>query len=321
MNINYLKDKILKGQDITEEEAYGLLEMLPASRSEIYEAASALTSALCSRRFDSCSIINARSGRCPEDCKWCAQSASYPTSTETYPLVDRTTCMEMGARNTRAGIGRFSLVTSGRTVKGTALDTICSYYRELHESGAPYLCASMGLLDYDAMCRLRDAGVRRYHCNLETSASHFPTLCSTHTQAQKLATIEAARRAGLEVCSGGIIGMGENARQRVEFALDLRAARPISIPINVLQPIPGTPLADMPPLTDEEILDTVALFRFIHPRVTLRFAGGRGRISPETQRRALRIGINGAIMGDLLTTVGAVIDQDKAMIKECGYEF
>ncbi|MDE6171229.1 MAG: biotin synthase BioB, partial [Duncaniella sp.] len=274
-----------------------------------------------SRKFDSCSIINARSGLCPENCKWCAQSAHYATGAATYPLVSHEVCMTMGRMNREAGIGRFSLVTSGRAVTGKTLDTICSYYRELKEQGGMGLCASMGLLTLEALRKLREAGVERYHCNLETAPSHFGSLCSTHTIDDKIATIRAAREAGMEICSGGIIGMGESMEQRVEFALKLREIHPASIPINVLQPIPGTPLEKMKPLTDDEILRTVAIFRMVHPKAVLRFAGGRARISPQAQREALRVGINGAIMGDLLTTVGATIEEDKRMIKEAGYEF
>ena len=323
MDIFSIKERILAGGSITPDEAYRLAEQLDEGqmREQLYEAAAEITAKFGPRKFDSCSIINARSGRCPEDCKWCAQSASYPTSVNIYPLVNHDVCMDMADRNSRAGIGRFSLVTSGRAVTGHTLDTICEYYSELNRKGDIYLCASMGLLEDEAMRRLHEAGVKRYHCNLETSRSFFPSLCSTHTQEDKHTTIARARKAGMEICCGGIIGMGESMRQRVEFALDLREVDPVSIPLNVLHPIPGTPLEQMHPLTDNEILDTVAIFRLVHPRVIIRFAGGRDRISPEAQRKALRIGVNGAIMGDLLTTVGAQIRQDKEMIEECGYEF
>ncbi len=319
--IHKYKERILAGGDITAEEAMSLATLTPDERTALREAAAEITARFMPRQFDSCSIINARSGRCPEDCKWCAQSAHYDTSVNTYPLVDRDTCLEMGERNRQAGIRRYSLVTSGRTVAGKALDTVCSYYSALRDAGGLGLCASLGLLDREAMHRLREAGVTRYHCNLETAGSHFPTLCSTHTHEEKIATIEAAREAGMTICSGGIIGMGETREQRIEFALDLRRVSPVSIPINVLMPIPGTPLEHTEPLTDDEVLDTVAIFRLVHPKAALRFAGGRVLIPRHVQLEAMRIGINGAIMGDMLTTVGAQIEADKQLVAEAGYVF
>lgn len=320
-NIDQLKEKVLAGGEITEAEAMSLASLAPSQQDRLLDAAAEITARFGSRDFDSCSIINARSGRCPEDCKWCAQSAHHRTDISTYPLVDRETCMEMADYNRSRGIGRFSLVTSGRAVSGSALDRVCEYYKELSAKGGMGLCASMGLLDAEALRRLREAGVERYHCNLESAPSHFPTLCSTHSIDDKIKTIEAAREAGMEICSGGIIGMGETMEQRVEFALSLRRVSPVSIPINILCPIPGTPLEKAAPLSDGEILTTIAIFRFIHPRAVLRFAGGRAAISRETQRKALRIGINGSIMGDLLTTIGSQIDEDIAMVRECGYNF
>ncbi len=320
-DIKYLKEKVLAGGELSEAEAQSLTEIASADPEGLLEAAAEVTARFGSRDFDSCSIINARSGRCPEDCKWCAQSARHNTDIDVYPLVDHDTCMKLADYNRSRGIGRFSLVTSGRNVGGKTFDRICDYYRELSAKEGIYLCASMGLLDREAMMKLREAGVRRYHCNLESAPSHFPTLCSTHSIEDKIKTIEAAREAGMEICSGGIIGMGETMEQRVEFALALRRVRPASIPINILCPIPGTPLENAAPLTDGEVLATVAIFRLIHPHAVLRFAGGRAFISKEAQRRALHIGINGSIMGDLLTTVGSQIDEDIEMVQEAGYNF
>lgn len=319
--INDIKEKVLAGGSLTPDEAMQLVDLTPEEEDALIKAAAEVTERFGSRDFDSCSIINARSGRCGEDCKWCAQSAHYKTGADSYPLVDHDTCMKMAEYNRSRGIGRFSLVTSGRTLGGKALDTVCDYYRELRETGGMGLCASMGLLDGEALRRLREAGVERYHCNLESAPSYFSILCSTHSIEDKIRTIEAAREAGLEICSGGIIGMGETRAQRVEFALTLRRVRPVSIPINILVPIPGTPLENAEPLTGREILLTVAIFRMIHPQAVLRFAGGRASIAPEIQRDALRIGINGCIMGDLLTTIGAQIDEDIEMIRACGYNF
>ncbi|MDE5800853.1 MAG: biotin synthase BioB [Paramuribaculum sp.] len=321
MDIRILKEKILAGGQIEASEALALARLDTAGQKKLREAAAEITAHFHSRKFDTCSIVNARSGRCSENCKWCAQSAHYSTGVKEYELVDHDTCIDLALYNRSQGVGRFSFVTSGRRLGGKAFSTLLDYYRELNDRHSIYLCASMGLLDEEQLRQLREAGVRRYHCNLETAPSHFPSLCSTHSIDDKMATIRAARAAGLEICSGGIIGMGETMEQRAEFALKLREAEPVSIPINILHPIPGTPLADAPALTPDEVLTTVAIFRMVHPRVVLRFAGGRDRLDVDTQKEAIRIGINGSIIGDLLTTIGSRIAEDKQMVADCGMEF
>lgn len=319
--IRSLKEKILAGGEIEVAEAMRLAHAEGARLTALLDAAAEITAALHTRKFDSCSIINARSGRCPEDCKWCAQSAHYHTKTSCHGLVDHDTCIDLALYNQSQGVGRFSMVTSGRRLAGEEFDRALSYMHELSGEHSVRLCASMGLLDEDQLRRLREAGVTRYHCNLETAPSHFGSLCSTHTIDQKVETLRLAREAGLEVCSGGIIGMGETMEQRVELALKLREVHPVSIPINILHPIPGTPLENAEPLTPAEVLHTVAIMRMVHPRAVLRFAGGRESLSPQTQREAVRIGVNGAIIGDLLTTIGSRIAEDKQMVADCGMEF
>lgn len=309
-----LRDKVLSGNDLTEAEAYELAET--TNSAALRDAAAQITAQCAPRDFDFCSIVNARSGRCSENCKWCAQSMFHHTSCEEYDMVDHDECMNLARHNASKGVKRYSLVASGRKVGGSALDRICGLLREVRDNVDIETCASLGLLNGDDMRKLRAAGVRRYHCNLETAPSYFPSLCTTHTIEEKMATIHAAHEAGLEVCSGGIIGMGESKRQRVEFALKLREAQPVSIPINVLNPIPGTPLQDTPLISEDDIIDTVAIFRFIHPRIQLRFAGGRKRLSRESQLEAIRAGINGGITGDLLTTVGSTIDTDKQLVAD-----
>lgn len=322
MNIvETLKNKVLAGDMITADEAYLLCDAAPENRQALYEAASEITRKFCPPVFDSCSIVNARSGRCPENCKWCAQSAHFKTGADIYPLISEDECMRHADMSRTHGIRRFSMVTSGRKMQGRELAEACEYYKELANRGGLELCASMGLLEKDELQQLWDAGVHRYHCNLEAAPDHFSTLCSTHTVEDKIRTIEFAREIGFEVCSGGIIGMGETPRQRVGLALELRRISPVSIPVNILCPIPGTPLENSAPLSDEEVLDCVALFRFIHPSVTLRFAGGRASLSRDTQLRAIRIGMNGAIVGDLLTTVGSTVAADRTLVAEANMQF
>lgn len=319
--IQQLKDKILQGGRLTKEEALSLCDVTESQQQELWDAAEEISRKFCTRSFDSCSIINARSGKCSENCKWCAQSGHFKTNIGTYPLISREECMRVAQANKEAGIKRFSLVTSGRRMCGKDLDTVCDYYKEMRDKGGLELCASMGLLGKEELQKLYDSGVTRYHCNLEAAPSYFGTLCSTHTVEDKIKTINIAREIGMEVCSGGIIGMGETRKQRIELALELLRVDPHSIPINILCPIPGTPLENQPPLAEEEILNTISFFRFIHPASTLRFAGGRAKLSRDIQLKALKIGMNGGVMGDLLTTIGSKVKDDKILIAEGGYEY
>ena len=293
--------------------------------ADLFAQAEHLTRTYAARTFDMCSIVNGKSGRCPEDCKWCAQSAHHTTACEVYGLISAEECLRHARANEAAGIRRFSIVNSGRKPTPQELDGVCALIRLLRQETHLELCASLGLLNEAELRALAEAGVTRYHCNLEAAPAVFARLCSTHTQADKVETLRAARRVGMDICSGGIIGMGESEAERIDLAFTLRdlfeeaPGATASIPINILSPIPGTPLADLPLLPERDILRTVALFRLVHPTAALRFAGGRARLSPATLDRALRLGINAAIEGDLLTTLGNTVAQDRTHILRAGY--
>ena len=323
MNRCYDMDEIVSrivssGKGVSENEAEVLSSA--AGTDELLAAAEKVTAVMVPRKFDTCSIINAKSGRCPEDCHWCAQSAHYHTGAAVYPLKPDDEIVQAAKASWSHGIGRFSFVTSGRALSDSEVDRICSVASRIRRECGISLCMSSGLLDRQQFMKIRKAGVSRYHCNLEAAPSFFGTLCTTHSQDQKTATLEAAREAGLEICSGGIIGMGETELQRVELAFTLRQLGVSSVPLNVLCPVKGTPLENMPPIGDGEVLRCVALFRLILPQAYLRFAGGVARLSEETMVRAYRAGVNAAILGDMLTTAGENIRTNIRRIREAGYE-
>lgn len=312
-----LADAVIGGAQLTQEEALAIAT--DADKEGLYEAAHKVTRHFMGNRFDTCSIINAKSGNCPEDCKWCAQSRHHATSVKLYPLVDAGECVRQAVYNWKQGIGRFSLVTSGRRLSNSETAKVADIMKEIHRHSDIKCCASLGLLTREQLEMLREAGVGSYHCNIETAPSFFPSLCSTHTIEEKMQTIRNARELGFRICSGGIVGMGETLEQRIEMACFLRDNGVKSIPLNLLQPIAGTPLQGSKGLTEEEWLSTVAIFRLLNPDAYLRFAGGRAQLSPEVQRKSLHIGINAAVVGDLLTTIGSKVEEDKKAFTEAGY--
>lgn len=305
--------------EISPEEALRLLE---AKEPEALRAAArAVTAHFKPRTFDFCAIINARCGRCSEDCKWCAQSACYETGCNVFGWVGAKACADAAKAAETNGVVRIGIVTSGRGQTLAQIEEICAALRAMRAAaGRIHLCASLGLVDEPSLAKLKAAGLQRLHCNLETAPSHFGSLCTTHTTAEKLATIRAARRLGFEICSGGIIGMGETDAQLVEFAFALKEIAPDSIPVNILDPIAGTPLGTRPPLDFGRILDSIAILRLVNPRTPLRFAGGRRLLTDEQAAEAIAVGIDAGIQGPLLTTPGKDYADDRQLALAAGYE-
>lgn len=290
-----------------------------STTEQLAYAADRVRRARCGSAVETCAIINARSGRCGEDCKWCGQSAHFPAgrACEAYDAVDSDECASHAGANARAGVMRFSLVTSGRKVTPSQMPRFVAMFERIRrENPSLGLCASMGLLGREELQMLKDAGITRYHCNLETAPGFFGSLCTTHTTADKLATIRAAHEVGLQVCSGGIIGMGESMRQRLELAAAARDAGAVSMPVNLLCPIPGTPLEATEPLSEDEIVRSAALMRLVAPDLVMRFAGGRRRLNPATTLLMLHGGMNGVMVGNLLTTPGPDIEADRELLSK-----
>lgn len=315
-DIKTLEEKIYEGNLITKEEA---LSLLPLPLEDVCAAANRIRIHFCKNLFDLCTIINGKSGRCPENCKYCAQSAHYHTDIKEYPLLDKDTLIRQALYNADRGVLRYSIVTSGRSLNDTEVYSLCDAIRAIRETHRIEVCVSLGLLQQKQYEQLLQAGASRVHNNLEASASFFPNICTTHTIEDKIAAIKAAKAAGMHVCSGGIIGLNETMEDRIDLALMLRELDIHSVPVNVLNPIPGTPLEGQPPLSYDEIRRTIAIFRFLLPKAAIRLAGGRGSM-PDKGKACFLSGANAAISGDMLTTSGITIENDLQIIAECGYK-
>ncbi|MDD6208337.1 MAG: biotin synthase BioB [Clostridiales bacterium] len=313
-----LADEIIKGRRLTRED--DLSVFLEADLDSLCEGADSIRQALCGDRVDLCSIINGRGGRCSENCKFCAQSAHHHTNCEEYGFLDQDSLLEGCAHAWKNGVDRYSIVTAGRTMEGEDLEKALEAYEAMHQEYPDIqLCASHGLMKEEDLKRLVQAGVTMYHANVETARRYFPEICTTHTYEDKLSEIRKAKNAGLHICSGGILGMGETWQDRIDMAVELSELEVSSIPLNFLIPIPGTPLEGVTPLKPEEILRIVAIFRYLNPDTDIRVAAGRNYFS-DGGEALFKAGANATITGDMLTTVGNNTAQDRAMLTKLGFQ-
>lgn len=315
MLISKLKQKVLQGEEISKDEALLLVEV---NLEELCEAANEIRRKFCGNEFEICTIVNAKSGRCSENCKFCAQSAHYKVDVEKYPLMDSDAILSAAKKDDVAGVQRFSPVTSGRRLTKSEVESLCKSIKKIKANTNLRICASCGLLDSSDLQKLKEAGLSRYHNNLESSENFFKTVCSTHTTADKINTIEAAKNQGLEICSGGIMGLGESWEDRIDMAFRVRDLDAVSIPLNMLSPITGTPYEYNKVLDVNEMRRICAIYRFVNPKAFIRLAGGRGLLK-DKGRSCLQSGANALISGDMLTTAGITIERDLQIIKELGY--
>lgn len=311
-----LADEIIGGRRITRQDNLNMF--ITCGLEELCEGADRIREHFIGDKVDLCSIINGRSGRCPEDCKYCAQSAHNHTSCEIYDFLPEEKIVEACKLNESEGVDRFSIVTSGRALSGEEFEKAVHAYETMHAEYKIDLCASMGFLNAEQLHRLHEAGVTSYHHNIETSKRNFPNICTTHNYEQKLETLKLVKKEGMCACSGGIIGMGETWEDRLDMAVSLAELGIDSIPINALMPIEGTPLENQPRLTEDEILRTIAFFRYINPEANIRLAAGRALLTNDGEI-AFQSGASATITGNMLTTVAcATIRSDKQMLENLG---
>lgn len=317
MNVTSLADEIINGRRLRRGEELSFC--FTADLDELCSGADRIRAALCGNHVDLCSIINGKSGRCSENCKFCAQSARHYTGINEYSFLDEEKILAECRHNAEKGVHRFSIVTAGKVLDGDDFEKALSAYRRMNEECDIGLCASHGLLSEEQFQRLWDSGVRMYHSNIETSRRNFPNICTTHTYDDKITCIKRAQKVGFRICSGGIIGMGENWEDRLDMAVSLSELKVDSIPINALMPIKGTPLEEEKQLSAQDILRTVAMFRYINPTAEIRLAAGRN-LMEHSGEAAFRSGANATITGDMLTTSGSDIQSDMKMLSDMGFD-
>lgn len=312
-------ENILEGFKITPDIALSLTQITADNIPLLAAYAHKIRQKYAGKTVEMCGIISARSGACSEDCKFCAQSAHHKTTVTVYPLLPPEELLASAVKASATGIKRLSLVTSGKGMENDAdFEKILKAINGIKQKTGLKVCANLGTISQAQAFALAAAGVKRYAHNLETSETFYPSICTTHSYRDRINTIHAAKKAGLELCCGGIIGLGESWRDRLQLAFSLRQIAADSIPINILNPIKGTPLENAARLTPLEIIKTFAIFRFILPDKTIRPAGGREINLRDWQSYLLLSGANGLIVGNYLTFSGRNTADDFLMVRDAG---
>lgn len=316
--INDIVERVIQGGSPTPEEAERLAGAQGSEVFDLFRGASRIKDHFVGTDVHLCSIINAKSGRCAEDCAFCAQSSHHKTDAPVYPLVEKERLLDSARQAETDGSACFGIITSGTTVNGKELEEILVALRRIRQETSILPSCSLGIIDEETAIKLRDAGMDTYHHNLETAESFFPNICSTHPYRDDVNTVRAVKKAGLKICSGGIFGLGETPAQRIEMAFTLKELDVDSIPINFLNPIEGTRLEDAANITSMECLKTIALYRFILPDKRITVCGGREKNLRDLQSWIFFAGANGTMIGNYLTTAGRNVDVDLKMFDDLG---
>lgn len=306
--------------DITKEE---LLKLYDMDLDELIEMSSKITKENFKNEVEVCSIISARTGKCGENCKYCSQSIHNHADIVCHPLLSVEEVYQSALKAKENGATRFCIVTSGRSENGDDFNTILEMIKKVASIPDIHCCASLGLLNEEQIKQIKEAGVERFNHNINTSQNYHNEICTTHHFEDRIKTVKNIVKNGIEACTGVILGMGETKEDRVDMALSLAELNPKTVPINVLNPIKGTPLEDYSDkITEEDVLRTICIFRIAMPKAILRYAGGRNtRLSLETQKLGLKAGVNGLLAGDYLTTNGEEVQKDKEMLESIDLEF
>lgn len=316
-----VRREVLGGHPLAYEDALILTQTPPVEIPYLAAAANEVREKFVGSKIESCALSNIKSGNCSEDCKFCAQSGHYRTDSPVYPQITLEEIMEQARGAEAMGATEFCMVSSGwGATNEKDFEVVLEAVRRISSETKLFVDCSLGFLSGGQMRRLKEAGLYRNNHNLETSRGFFDRICTTHTFEERMNHVEMVRHYGIQPCSGGILGMGETPRDRIDLAFELKKLNAHCVPINILNPRKGTPLGDVQPLEPREIIKYVALFRLILPKSTIKIAGGREVNLRDLQAMAMQAGANGLILGNYLTTLGRNPAQDVQMLKDLGFE-
>lgn len=318
--IDDLKMKVMGGGAITFDEAMDLVEITdPEAIGYLSAAAREIQTKFHPKEATLCALINAKSYLCGENCAFCSQSVHYNTGIERFDLLEPEMIVRAAKKAEKFGADHFCVVTSGAEPSPDDFEKLIEIFRKLKEETSLEIDCSVGFLTGEQAARMRQAGVRRVNHNLQTSREFYPRIASTHSYDKRRETLKILRENGLEICAGGILGVGESREDRIKMAFELKEFEPECVPVNILNARPGTPLESRPRLEPAEVIKTIAVFRFVFPKANIKLAGGREANLGERQVDALQAGANGLIVGGYLTTQGNAVEEDLKLLEHAGY--